>query len=441
MAGKQRVTEAGHRDDARCTRQEAEDALGDFRPQQQNANTHTSRGMGALERSMRTDGYSTPMVAAADFEVFDGSARLETSAVLFDGIAPIVIHSDGTRPVIHVRDDIPSTADPRAKRLALAANRIAQLNLEWDPALLTRLLAELPELTPGLWTDEELRVVVRALEHLSSVDAEPQIDRAEELRKEWGVETGQLWRLGDSCLLCGNSTKPEDVARLMEGEKYTLLITDPPYGVSYAAKNAFLNAVGRGNRIQKEIEGDHRTPEEMSAFWLAAFSTIREAAAPGAAYYVTGPQGGDLLLRLLLALRDSGFPLRHMLIWSKNNHVLGRCDYHYKHEPIVYGWVEGGHKFYGSHSEFSVWEIDKPQKSDLHPTTKPTELYLRALMNSSAPGDIVADFFGGSGTMIIAAEQAQRSARVMELDAGYAAVTLQRYLDATGKQPVLLEAA
>ena len=150
--------------------------MADFRPQQLNANQHTARGMGALERSMRTDGYSTPMVAAADGEVFDGSARLGTSAVLFGGTVPIVVHSDGTRPVIHVRDDIASAADPRAKRLALAANRIAQLNLDWDPALLKRLLAELPELTPGLWTDEELRAVVRALERPSSLDAEPQIE-------------------------------------------------------------------------------------------------------------------------------------------------------------------------------------------------------------------------------------------------------------------------
>ncbi len=114
---------------------------------------------------------------------------------------------------------------------------------------------------------------------------------------------------------------------LFSGQRYDLLVTDPPYGVSYAAKNEFLNAISRGNRIQEPIAGDHQTPEEMSTFWKEAFSAVRTHARPGADYYVTGPQGGDLLLLLLLALKDSGFPLHHMLIWAKNNHVLGRSDY------------------------------------------------------------------------------------------------------------------
>ena len=168
---------------------------------------------------------------------------------------------------------------------------------------------------------------------------------------------------------------------------------------------------------------------------------MRKSAVQGASYYVTGPQGGDLLLLLLLALRESGFPLRHMLIWAKNNHVLGRADYHYQHEPILYGWVEGAaHRFYGTHGETSLWPIDKPLKSDLHPTMKPVELYARALRNSSAPGDIVADIFAGSGTAILAAEQLGRRCYAMELDPTYVAIILQRYLDTTGTRPVQMAA-
>ena len=123
---------------------------------------------------------------------------------------------------------------------------------------------------------------------------------------------------------------------------------------------------------------------EISAFWKAAFTAARRHAKPGACYYVTGPQGGDLLLFLLLALKDSGFPLHHILIWAKNNHVLGRSDYNYKHEPIIYGWVEGaGHRFYGGAGENSLWEVDKPLKSEFHPTMKPVELISRAIKNSS----------------------------------------------------------
>ncbi|HVM96365.1 MAG TPA: hypothetical protein VMT89_08240 [Candidatus Acidoferrales bacterium] len=137
--------------------------------------------------------------------------------------------------------------------------------------------------------------------------------------------------------------------RLFEEERYSLLITDPPYGVSYSEKNAFLNAVGRGNRIQEPIANDHQSPEAMYEFWTKAFGCVHKFGTPGASYYVTGPQGGELLFFLMTALRESGFPLRHMLIWAKNNHVLGRCDYHYQHEPVLYGWLEGAHQFFGGH--------------------------------------------------------------------------------------------
>src|SRR4029078_1975748 len=142
---------------------------------------------------------------------------------------------------------------------------------------------------------------------------------------------------------------------------------------------------------------DHAPPSAMSQLWGSAFRCARALAAPGASYYVAGPQGGELLLLLLQALHESGFPLRHMLIWAKNNHVLGRCDYHYQHEPILYGWVEGAHRFYGGRCETPLGTINRPQPSELHPTQKPIDLYLRAMRNSSTPGDIVADIFAGSG--------------------------------------------
>jgi DNA modification methylase len=221
----------------------------------------------------------------------------------------------------------------------------------------------------------------------------------------------------------------------MGGEKAGLMVTDPPYGVSYADKNAFLNAADKGNRIQTQIEGDHQTPAEVDALWRAAFRVWRGFVGKGACYYVTGPQGGDLLLLLLLALRDTGWPLRHMLIWAKNNHVLGRCDYNYKHEPIIYGWVDGGHKWYGDH-DVSLWEVDKPTKSEFHPTTKPVELFARAVGNSSADGGLVVDPFLGSGTTLIACEQLHRKCRAVEISPGYVAVTLERWHQMTGKTPV-----
>jgi len=233
--------------------------------------------------------------------------------------------------------------------------------------------------------------------------------------------------------MCGDATKKEDVERVMGGEKAALLLADPPYGVSYAAKNEFLNAIAPGNRIQDPIAGDHQSPEDMSSLWRAAFGVARGVVCDGASYYVTGPQGGDLLL-LLLALRDSGFPLRHMLIWAKNNHVLGRSDYNYKHEPIVYGWVDGaGHKFWGGGGETSLWEIDKPQQSKLHPTMKPVKLFERAIRNSTEADSLIHDPFLGSGTTLIAAEQLGRRCVGLEIEPRYADVVLARWESLTGK--------
>lgn len=127
-----------------------------------------------------------------------------------------------------------------------------------------------------------------------------------------------------------------------------------------------------------------------------------------------------------------------MLVWVKNHHVFGRCDYHYKHEPIIYGWVDGAHKFYGGTSQVSTWCIDRSHKSDLYPTMKPVELYVRALSNSSRDDDIVAEPFCGSGTSLIACEQLGRRCRAIEISSGYVAVALQRFKDATGKQPRLV---
>lgn len=248
---------------------------------------------------------------------------------------------------------------------------------------------------------------------------------------------GDIIQLGRHRLMCGDSTSKEDVGRLMDGKKADLLITDPPYGVSYASKNKFLNTLGKGNRVQTEIENDHKTPEEMSAFWLAALTAIREHMRQGASYYVTGPQGGDLLL-LLLALKDSGFPLRHMLIWAKNNHVLGRSDYHYKHEPILYGWVDGAHTFYGGHSQNSLWLIDKPHKSDLHPTMKPVALFAKAIENSTKYGETIIDTFLGSGTTLIACEQLSRICYGMEISPQYCDVIVNRWEKLTGKKAKLV---
>jgi DNA modification methylase len=180
-----------------------------------------------------------------------------------------------------------------------------------------------------------------------------------------------------------------------------MVFTDPPYGVSYGDKNKYLNAIAPANRIQVPIEGDHLSQEDTSKLWSSCWQAIYEHLKPGCAYYCCSADA-DLLL-LLLSLRDNALHPHQCIIWVKNNIVLGRRDYKAKHETIVYGWKEGRHTFYGPGGAPTVWEIDKPHSSKLHPTMKPVEVPSEAIQNSSKTDDIVLDPFLGSGTTAIAA--------------------------------------
>ncbi len=294
---------------------------------------------------------------------------------------------------------------------------------DWDYEALANEWSDLPLADWGIdlpedWLDDQ---TISA----ETADAEPQIDRAEELNKKWGVKTGDLWLIGEHRLLCGDSTKTEDVERVMAGEKADMVFTDPPYGVSYADKNKYLNTISPGNRIQTEIENDHLSVEDLAVSVIyPAFCRVKEILADRSSYYITAPQGGDLLMMMMM--QKAGLILRHMIIWVKNNHVLGRTDYNYKHEPILFGWTKV-HDFYGKGEyKFSTWEIDKPLKSDLHPTMKPVGLVVNAILNSCSDGGIVADLFGGSGTSMVASENTKRKCRMVELTPSYCAVILER---------------
>ena len=257
-------------------------------------------------------------------------------------------------------------------------------------------------------------------------------DDVPEAPKEPISKLGDLWVLGDHRLLCGDSLKEESFQRLLGDEKIVFFFTAPPYGVSYAGKNTFLNSIDKGNRIQKEIENDQMDEKEIQLFWKTAFERIRDHLAETNSYYITGPQIQGMMMMMMMM--QAGLPYRHVIIWVKNNHVLGRCDYNYKHEPLFFGWTTK-HKFYGNgEMKTSVWEVDKPLKNDLHPTMKPVALMGNAMLNSSAQGDICFDGFSGSGSTLIAAEKTGRTFRGMEIDPTYCDVTVKRWEQFTGKK-------
>ena len=264
-------------------------------------------------------------------------------------------------------------------------------------------------------------------------DDTPEVDE----KSEPVSKRGEMYELGNSILMCGDSTDAEDVARLMGGGKADMVFTDPPYNVAIGDKNKAINdnraerGLSRTNAIESNIENDNfKTDEECGEkLWKPAFTNLFENAKDSCPIYVTMPQGGTHMMMMMMMMRDSGWQVKHELIWVKNSPTfsMGRLNYDYQHEPILYGWKKT-HKWVGK-GKFnkSIWEIDKPKKCDLHPTMKPIELIENALLNSSEKNDLILDLFGGSGSTLIACEKNNRKARLMELDPHYCDVIRKRY--------------
>lgn len=239
---------------------------------------------------------------------------------------------------------------------------------------------------------------------------------------ETRVQKGDIWKLGDHRLMCGDATSETDIAELMDGELADLWLTDPPYNVNYESKST-----------GKKIENDNMDNDSFLEFLTNAYKAAKSAMKSGAAFYIWHSDSWGYYFRK--ALVEAGdMKLAETLIWKKNSLVLGRQDYQWKHEPCLYGWKEGaGHKWYGDRKQTTILEFDRPQKSAEHPTMKPVKLFAYQIANNSQEGDVVLDSFGGSGTTIVAAEQLNRRARVMELDPHYCDVIITRWEKLTGK--------
>lgn len=296
-------------------------------------------------------------------------------------------------------------------------------------------------------------------------------EKALEEQEEPLVKQGEVWQLGRHRLMCGDSTDSSDVQKLMGAEQMDLIITDPPYNVNYEEKAAALNEYRPNNNGAMKIDNDLMEKEEFYDFLFRAFSNMKEYMRDGAAIYVFHADSEGLNFRK--AFTDVGLRLAEVLIWEKNNFVLGRQDYHWRHEPVLYGWKEGaGHYFVNDRTQDTVIledDVDfdsmkkpeliqyikdmlhryadqttvifekKPMSSSLHPTMKPLSLIAKFMKNSSKQGWNVGDLFGGSGSTLMAAEQLGRNAFVMEYDEHYASVIIKRWEDFTGEQAVRIE--
>ena len=392
-------------------------------PYARNARTHSDAQIAQIAASIREWGWTTPILVDADGTVLAGHGRLAAARQLGMQEVPVIIAS--------------GWSDAKRRAYILADNKLA-LNAGWDDQILALELADLGndfDLNLIGFTPDEVAALTpeQVKEGLTDEDAVP------EPPEEPITVLGDIWVMGKHRMMCGDSTSVDAVEKLMDDQFADLVVTDPPYGVSYADKNASLNLTGKGNRIQTPIKNDHLQGSELREFFLAVFSSMFVAMKPGALFYVFAPQGGEQMMMMMM-MQEACLPVRHELIWVKNNHVLGRADYHYKHEPVLYGWKDGaGHPWYGDRNKFSIWNIDKPMQSKLHPTMKPVELLEIPIQNSSKGEDIVLDLFGGSGSTMIACEKTARQARLMELDPKYCDVIVKRWQDYTGQQAIHAE--
>lgn len=316
----------------------------------------------------------------------------------------------------------------QVKAYRLADNKTGELT-DWDMGLLDDELADIADIDMsdfGFDLD------------LGDDEAEVQEDDFdEEVPEEPKSKLGQIYQLGRHRLMCGDSTKTEDVKKLVGGVQCDLLLTDPPYNVDYSSKDYGRDKSSK-TRKNNQIANDKMAPYEFYKFLFSVFTNAKDNLKDGASFYIWF---SDLAtVEFNNAANEAGLLVKETLIWEKNNIVLGRQDYQHKHEPCLYGWVKGGsHSWYSDRKQTTILNFDKPQHSDLHPTMKPVALFDYQIKNSTKSGDVVLDLFGGSGTTIMACEQDGRNACVMEYDPKYVDVIIKRWEDFTGKKAELIE--
>jgi DNA modification methylase len=388
-----------------------------LRPDPANPRRIGDAELDALERSIREFGLVQPVLARrADGTVIAGHQRLVAARRL--GLQSV--------PVVWL--DLPLE---QARVLGLALNRIGGT---WDDALLARLLAELGtgaavDLSLSGFGEDEVRDLLRSLEarekreRPESFDLDAALERA---TRQPRTRPGDIWRLGEHRLLCGDATNAPDIERLLAGERPAMAFLDPPYNVSLGDHGG----QGRGRR-RRRIANDNLDPASWEAF-VRAWGHNLLTCVDGAIYVCMSCKELPLLCRVLA---EEGGHWSDTIIWAKDRFTLGRADYQRSYEPIWYGWREGSaHHWCGDRDQGDVWEIARPADSPLHPTTKPLALMERAISNSCIAGDLVADLFAGSGSTLIAAERTGRRCAALELDPIYGDVIIARWESFSGEK-------
>lgn len=375
-------------------------------PYVNNARTHSKEQINKLRASIREFGFINPVIIDRDYNVIAGHGRILASQE--EGIDKV--------PCVFVD----YLTDAQKKAYIIADNRMA-LDADWDEELLKIEIESLK--------DEDFDLSFTGFDESELLDLfgddskgkveDDNFDLSSALEKASFVEKGDVWTVGKHRLMCGDATSKEDVQILMGDTKGNLILTDPPYGVSFKSSSGLT------------IENDSMKNDEFYNFLLSAFKNMADHLEKGGSAYVFHADTEGLNFRK--AFVDSGFHLAGCCIWVKNSLVLGRSDYQWQHEPVLYGFMQNGkHRWYSDRKQTTIWNFDKPKKNSNHPTSKPLDLLSYPISNSTQENAVVIDTFGGSGSTLMACEKMNRICYTMELDEKYASVILRRYVEDTG---------
>lgn len=387
--------------------------IGELIPYARNSRTHSEAQVAQIAASIREFGFLNPIIVDGSNGIVAGHGRVLAAQKLGLAVLPCI--------------EAAHLTDAQRRAYVIADNRLA-LNAGWD---LEMLAVELGELTDENFDLELLGFDAGEIEKiLAMADATPEgqtdPDDAPAVQAEAITQPGDVWLLGKHRVMCGDSTAVTAMDVLMGGALADMLLTDPPYNVAYEGKT----------KDALRIENDAMGNDDFRAFLRDAFVTADSALKPGAVFYIWHADLEGYNFRG--ACFDAGWQVRQCLIWAKSSLVMGRQDYHWEHEPCLYGWKDGaGHLWAADRKQTTVLEFERPSRNAEHPTMKPVALFEYQMLNNTKGGDIVLDSFGGSGTTLIAAEKNGRVARLMELDPKYVDVIVRRWQQFTGKQATL----
>lgn len=363
-----------------------------------------------IKKSITEFGYVAPVIVNSNMTVIGGHQRLKVLKELgYTEVECVVVDLD----------------QKKEKALNIALNKISG---DWDNDKLEELLAELKQTDIDMditgFSFDEVDEILKDI--TGSKEDDFDLDQALDEIEEPISKRGDVWILGKNRLMCGDSTQKEDVMHLMNSQEADMLLTDPPYNVDYEGKTSEA----------LKIENDNMSETEFYNFLLDSFKNMFDSIKYGGSAYVFHADTEGLNFRN--AFKLCGFKLAQCLVWVKNTFVMGRQDYQWRHEPILYGWKPGaGHYFVDNRKQSTVLEFDKPSRNAEHPTMKPVDLLVYLIKNSSKENDLILDLFGGSGSTLIAAEQTQRRCYTMELDPKYCDVIIKRWENLTGEKAIL----